>query len=93
MITSKILPSHQYRMGKLCRRCLGPMEEFAPGDLLSQAALQMSENLMAEVRTTVKSLTVRGNSALCVGIRTFGSQSLCSVYLAACMGYSMEYMD
>ena len=28
-----------------------------------------------------------------VGIRTFGSQSFCSVYLAACMGYSMEYMD
>ena len=41
-----------YRMGKMCRRCLGPMEEFAPGDLLSQAAVQMSENLMTEVRTT-----------------------------------------
>ena len=34
------------------------MEEFAPGDLLSQAAVQMSENLMTEVRTTVN--TYRG---------------------------------
>ena len=30
------------------------MEEFAPGELLSQAALQMSESFMAEVRTAVK---------------------------------------
>ena len=38
------------------------MEEFAPGDLLSQAAMQMSENFMTEVSTTVT--TRRGDSAL-----------------------------
>lgn len=45
------------RMGKLCRRCLGPMEEFAPGDLLSQAALQMSENLIAELSSVLDDMS------------------------------------
>ena len=34
------------------------MEEFAPGDLLSQAAVQISENLMSEVRTGLSSFAI-----------------------------------
>ncbi len=39
-----------YRFGKLCKRCLGPMENFTPGDLLEEAASQMGETFKSEVR-------------------------------------------
>ena len=44
------------RRGKVCLRCLGPMDEFAPATLLDRAAKQMKETLREEVSSWLSEL-------------------------------------
>jgi hypothetical protein len=46
---TQLKESLSYRLGKLCRRCLGPMDEFTPAALLNEAASQIGETFKSEV--------------------------------------------
>ena len=39
-----------FRTGKICQRCFGPMEEFPPHRLISEAASQISDTAVKEVK-------------------------------------------
>ena len=64
------------RAGKLCRRCMGPMEEYSPAALIGQAATQVGTVLRKEVSLC----TYKFHHSGCIK-NTFSSLIYCWLYV------------